>query len=68
MSGSGAQRSSRSRWSSRLRSRMNHPGFCRGSTLFERMELWKKQPKYSREVIERAVRMVSEAGSQYESQ
>ncbi|WP_305825843.1 IS3 family transposase [Massilia brevitalea] len=28
----------------------------------------KKQPKYSPEVIERAVRMVSEAGSQYESQ
>ncbi len=28
----------------------------------------KKQPKYSPEVIERAVRMVSEAGNQYESQ
>ena len=28
----------------------------------------KKQLKYSAEVIERAVRMVSEAGSQYESQ
>ncbi|WP_312164954.1 IS3 family transposase [Massilia timonae] len=28
----------------------------------------KKQPKYSPEVIERAVRMVSEAGSEYESQ
>jgi transposase len=28
----------------------------------------KKQPKYSPEVIEGAVRMVSEAGSQYESQ
>jgi transposase len=28
----------------------------------------KKQPKYSPEVIERAVRMVSEAGSQYDSQ
>jgi hypothetical protein len=28
----------------------------------------KKQPKYSPEVIERAVRMVSEAGSQYKSQ
>jgi transposase len=28
----------------------------------------KKQPKYSPEVIERAVRMVSEAGCQYESQ
>ncbi len=28
----------------------------------------KKQPKYSPEVIERAVRMVDEAGSQYESQ
>ena len=28
----------------------------------------KKQPKYSSEVIERAVRMLSEAGSQYESQ
>jgi transposase-like protein len=29
---------------------------------------YEKQPKYSPEVIERAVRMVSEAGSQYESQ
>ena len=28
----------------------------------------KKQPKYSPEVIERAVRMVSEVGSEYESQ
>jgi transposase len=28
----------------------------------------KKQPKYSPEVIERGVRTVSEAGSQYESQ
>jgi hypothetical protein len=28
----------------------------------------KKQPRYSPEVIERAVHMVSEAGSQYESQ
>ena len=28
----------------------------------------KKQPKYSPEVIERAVRMVSEAASEYESQ
>jgi hypothetical protein len=28
----------------------------------------KKQAKYSREVIERAVRVISEAGGQYESQ
>jgi hypothetical protein len=28
----------------------------------------KKQPTYSPKVIERAMRMVSEAGSQYESQ
>jgi transposase len=28
----------------------------------------KKQPKYSPEVMERAVRMVTEAGGQYESQ
>jgi len=28
----------------------------------------KKQPKYSPEVMERAVRMVNEAGGQYESQ
>jgi len=28
----------------------------------------KKQPKYAPEVIERAVRMVSEAASEYESQ
>ncbi len=28
----------------------------------------KKQPKYSPEVVVRAVRMVSEAGGQYESQ
>ncbi len=28
----------------------------------------KKQPKYSPEVIERAVRMVSEAASEYSSQ
>ena len=28
----------------------------------------KKQPKYSREVIERALRMVSEAASEYSSQ
>jgi transposase-like protein len=32
------------------------------------MEPMKKQPKYSPEVIERAVRMVSEAGSEYPSQ
>jgi hypothetical protein len=33
--------------------------------MFERMEPMKKQPKYFPEVIERAVRMVSEAGNEY---
>lgn len=28
----------------------------------------KKQPKYSPKVMERAIRMVNEAGAQYESQ
>lgn len=36
--------------------------------MFERMEPMKKQPKYSPEVIERAVRVVSEADSEYPSQ
>ena len=36
--------------------------------MFERMEPMRKQPKYSPEVIERAVRMVSEARSEYPSQ